>query len=426
MMDFFRDKIAQRLGGAAFEEKAIVYKFAKIKEWKRLAQAAHPDIPLLDLGVGEPDQGADPGVVEVLAQAAAKPENRFYADNGIMEFQEAAAEYLEKVYGLKGLDPASQIRHGIGSKPILALLPLLFINPGDITLTTLPGYPVTANYTRYLGGEVFGLPLTPANNYYPDFEAIPPEILARTKLLYLNYPNNPTGQVASREFYSRVVDFAHRHHIIVISDAAYGAITFTPAQPLSFLAVDGAMEVGVEVHSLSKAFNMTGWRLGFLVGDPKVIKAYGTVKDNTDSGQFRAIQQAGIYGLNHPEITADTCRRYSRRFNLLVQVLNEVGFPARKPLGTFYAYVPIPIGTRSGVKFNSAAEVAEFLIKEALISTVPWDDAGSYLRFSVTFETIAPTKEVPKMAAPEKGSSEAEIQFIGELKKRLEALELIF
>lgn len=410
-MDFFADKIAERLGGSAFESKATEYKFAKIKEWKRMAQTAHPELPLLDLGVGEPDQGAAPGVVKALAQAAGAAENRFYADNGILEFQEAAAEYLEKVYGLKGLDPARQIMHGIGSKPILALLPLLFINPGDVTLTTVPGYPVTATYTQYLGGEVWRLPLTPANDFYPDLDAIPPEILSKAKILYLNYPNNPTGQTATREFFSRVVDFAHRHQIVVINDAAYGAITFQPAGPLSFLSVDGAMEVGVEVHSLSKAFNITGWRLGFLVGNPKVIKAYGTVKDNTDSGQFRAIQHAGIYALRHLEITADNCRRYSRRFDLLVQALNEVGFSARKPPATFYCYVPIPKGTRSGVQFSSAAEVAEYLIKEASISTVPWDEAGPYLRFSVTFAAHG---------------FESERQIILELKNRLDALEFIF
>lgn len=410
-MDFFGDKIAERLGGAAFEEKATAYKFTKIKEWKRMAQIQHPELPLIDLGVGEPDRGADPGVVEVLAQAAAKSENRFYADNGILEFQEAAAEYLDKVYGLKGLDPARQIMHGIGSKPILALLPLLFINPGDVTLTTIPGYPVTATYTRYLGGEVFNLPLTPDNDFYPDFEAIPPEILQRAKLLYLNYPNNPTGQVATREFYRRVVDFAHRHQIVVISDAAYGAITFEPGGPLSFLSVDGAMEVGVEVHSLSKAFNMTGWRLAFLVGNPQVIKAYGMVKDNTDSGQFRAIQHAGIYAMKHLGITADNCRRYSHRFDMLIQVLKEVGFTARKPPATFYSYVPIPKGTRTGNRFDTAAQVAEHLIKEASISTVPWDEAGPYLRLAVTFTAHGP---------------EAEEKMMLELKKRLVSLEFIF
>ena len=410
-MDLFTRNIAQRLGGENFGKAGKTYKFARIKQAKAEAVKKHPDMPLVDMGVGEPDMPADPGIVQVLAEEAGKLENRWYADNGIPEFQEAAKDYLEKVYNLRGLNPHHNILHGIGSKPILAMIPLVFIDSGDITLTTVPGYPVLGTYTEYLGGKVYKLPLLEENDFYPDFSIIPKSILQKTKLLYLNYPNNPTGQTATKDFYEESIRFASRNGIVIISDAAYAAITLDDSSPLSFLSVEGAKEVGVEIHSLSKAFNMTGWRLAFIVGSPKVVSAYGAVKDNTDSGQFRAIQKAGIYALNHPEITQENCKRYSRKFDLLVEALREVGFDAEKPRGTFYCYVPAPKGTESGTTFKTAEEASTFLIEEALISTVPWDDAGAYLRFSVTFEAE---------------SCQEEIELIIELKQRLLRLGLIF
>ncbi len=409
-MDFITGKIAERLGGSNFGKATKVYKFVRIKQAKDEARRNHPERPLIDMGVGEPDQPAFPGIVETLCREAGKPENRWYSDNGIVEFQEAAVAYLDQVYGVKGLT-VENIIHGIGSKPILALLPLCLINPGDIALLTTPGYPVVGTYTQYVGGEVYQLPLTRANQFYPDLTRIPPEVLRRAKLLYINYPNNPTGQVATREFYEQVVAFAQTNQILVICDAAYAALIYDGYRPLSFLSVPGALEVGVEIHSLSKAFNMTGWRLAFVVGNPKIIQAYGTVKDNTDSGQFRAIQKAGIYALNHPELTQINCERYSRRFDLLVPALQAAGFNATKPRGSFYCYVPAPLGTKSGVVFANAEDASEYLIKEAQISTVPWDDAGAYLRFSVTFEA---------------DGYEAEKQVIAELQRRLERLELVF
>ncbi len=411
MEDFFEDKISDRLGGKSFGKSTAVYKFELIKRARAAAKLAHPDISLIDMGVGEPDWPADELVVKVLSEEAGKPGNRWYADNGIPEFQEAAARYLEKVYGLSGINPLENIVHGIGSKPVLAMLPLCFINPGDVLLTTVPGYPVTGTYTKYLGGEVFNLPLYESNSFLPDLDSIPAAVLKKARLLYVNYPNNPTGAVASREFFKKVVAFAREHGIVVVHDIAYGALTYDGYSPLSFLSVDGAMDVGVEIHSLSKAFNMTGWRMGFICGNKKAVRAYASVKDNTDSGQFRAIQKAGIAALNNIEITERTVEKYSRRFDLLVNALNEAGFNASKPKGSFYCYVRAPVGTGDGKKFNSASEVSEFLIREAQISTVPWDDAGPYLRFSVTFEA---------------DSADKEKEITDELVKRLKKLNLKF
>jgi len=410
-MSFYDSKVSERLGGKMFGKKTEVYKFAKIKKAKEDAVKMYPHLALIDLGIGEPDKPADIEVVKILAAEAGKIENRLYADNGIPEFQEAAAKYLEKVYNLKDINPYTDIVHGIGSKPILSMLPICFINPGDITLITTPGYPVIGTYTRYLGGDVYNLPLYKENNFYPDFSTIPKDVLKRAKLLYINYPNNPTGQVATKEFYKKVVEFAYTNNIIVVSDAAYAPITFDGYEPLSFLSIDGAKEVGVELHSLSKAYNMTGWRLAFIVGDALAIKAYATVKDNTDSGQFRAIQKSAIYALNNTEISIKNCERYSRRLDLLVDALKEVGFSAEKPKGTFYCYVSIPKGTKSGITFKTAEEVSDYLIRNSLISTVPWDDAGSYLRLSVTFNA---------------NSYSEEIKIIEELKRRLLELQLIF
>lgn len=411
MTNFLDDKISARLGGASFGQSTVIYKFEIIKRAKAAAKKAHPDTELIDMGVGEPDWPADELVVKALAEEAGKPENRWYADNGIPEFQEAAARYLEKVYGLKNINPSEHIVHGIGSKPVLAMLPICFINPGDVLLTTVPGYPVTATYTKYLGGEVFNLPLLESNSFFPDFSGIPGPVLEKAKLLYINYPNNPTGAVATPEFFRKVVDFACKNNIVVIHDAPYAALTYDGCKPLSFLSAEGAMEVGIEVHSLSKAFNMTGWRIGFVCGNPKAVKAYATVKDNTDSGQFRAIQKAGIQALNHTEITARTVAKYSRRFDILVNALNELGFDAKKPKGSFYCYVKAPLGTENGKIFSTATEFSEFLIHESLISTVPWDDAGKYIRFSVTFEADSPEKESG---------------VIDEMKRRIKKLKLTF
>jgi LL-diaminopimelate aminotransferase len=411
MNNFFDDKISTRLGGVNFGKSTAIYKFEIIKRAKAAAKKAHPGISLIDMGVGEPDWPADDLVVKALSQEAGSSENRWYADNGIPEFQDAAAIYLKKVYGLSGIVSSENIVHGIGSKPILALLPICFINPGDILLTTVPGYPVTATYTKYLGGKVFDLPLLESNSFLPDFSLVPKQILKRAKLLYLNYPNNPTGAVANIEFFREVVNFAMKNNIIVIHDAPYSALTYDGYKPLSFLAAEGAMDVGVEVHSMSKAFNMTGWRLGFICGNSMAVKAYATVKDNTDSGQFRAIQKAAIQALKHLEITEKTVVKYSRRFNLLVDALNEIGFDARKPKGSFYCYVRAPSGTENGKIFNSASEFSEYLIHESLISTVPWDDAGRFIRFSVTFEA---------------DSIQKEIEVINEMKKRMKLLKLKF
>ena len=408
--DYIQRLFAERIGGSSFGKSTRIYKFEKIKRAKAEAKKKDPARELLDFGVGEPDEMAFPIVVEALRHECAKPENRGYADNGIVELKEAAAKYLERVYGVKGLDPGMEVVHSIGSKPALAMLPDAFIDRGDSTLMTVPGYPVIATHTEWHGGRVVNLPLLEENDFLPDLDAISDDDLKGAKLLYLNYPNNPTGASATVEFFEKVVEFAREHKIVVVQDAAYAALTYD-GKPLSFLSVEGAKDVGVEIHSFSKAFNMTGWRLAFLAGSKKVISAFAHVKDNYDSGQFIAIQKAGIYALEHPDITDKITAKYKRRLKLMVEALNSCGFEAAMPGGTFYLYVRAPRKAMKDVDFKSAEEASEYLIKEAHISTVPWDDAGSYLRFSATF------------AAKDK---EEEYRVIEEMKKRLKGLKLGF
>lgn len=381
--NYIQDLYAERIGGNTFGKSDKIYKFEKIKRAKAAARKKDPAKELFDFGVGEPDEMASPIVVEALKHECAKPENRGYADNGIQELKGAAAAYLDKVFGVKGLDPDTQIVHSIGSKPALAMIPDAFINPGDAVLMTRPGYPVLATHTEWNGGRVVNMPLLEENGFLPDLDSVSEEDRRDAKLLYLNYPNNPTGAAATDEFYAKVVQFAKENDIVVIQDAAYAALVYE-GKPRSFLTVDGAVDVGVEIHSFSKAFNMTGWRLAFVAGSPKVVEAFAHVKDNYDSGQFIAIQKAGIYALEHPEITEKTAAKYKRRLTMMVEALGENGFSARVPDGTFYLYVKAPSGA-GDTEFSSAEEVSEYLIKNAHISTVPWDESGSYIRFSATF-----------------------------------------
>jgi LL-diaminopimelate aminotransferase len=267
-----------------------------------------------------------------------------------------------------------------------------------------------ATHTRWYGGDVVNLPLREENGFLPDLDSLSPDVKKRTKLLYINYPNNPTGAGATGSFFEKVVRFAKQNDVVVVHDAAYAALTYG-SKPISFLSVAGAKEVGVEIHSLSKAFNMTGWRLAFVAGNIKVIAGFGNVKDNYDSGQFKAIQKAGVYALDHPEITDEIRAKYERRLRAMSSALADMGFSARMPAGTFYLYVKMPKGVKNGKTFSNAEEFSEFLITEKLISTVPWDDAGSYIRFSATFES--------------KGKAD-EQRVLEEFRKRMSGLQFEF
>ena len=408
--NYIQKLFADRLGGNKFGKDTKIYKFEKIKRAKRAAMDANPNKELFDLGVGEPDEMAFPGVIKTLQLEAEKPENRGYTDNGIEEFKVAAINYMDNVFGVKGLDPNKHVNHIIGAKPGLAMLPSIFINPGDITLMTVPGYPVMGTHTQYLGGEVINLPLTKENSFLPDLKSITSDIAKRAKILYLNYPNNPTGANATQGFYEEAVDFAKKNDVVVVQDAAYGALNFDE-NPSSFLSIPGAMDVGVELHSLSKSYNMTGWRIAFVVGNELIVKGVAHVKDNIDSGQFAAIQKAAIHALEHPDITETILEKYRRRLTKLVETLNSLGFDASMPGGSFFLYVEAPKGVKGGQRFKSGEEFSQYLIKEMMISTVPWDDVGNFIRFSATFAAKGP---------------EEESRIINEIKNRLSSVQFEF
>ncbi len=388
---YIQSLFAERIGGKSYGKSNEIYKFEKIKRAKRAAKEAHPERALLDFGIGENDEVADSAVRDSLRCEIDKVENRGYADNGIPEFKEAAARWLSRNFNVD-LDPTTQINHCIGSKSALAMIAGVFINPGDVTLMTVPGYPIAGTYTKYHGGEVYKLPLEAKNGFRPNLASIPKDILARTKLLVLNYPNSPTGALADGKFYASVVEFAKANRIVVVQDAAHIMLSYG-AKPLSFLQTPGATDVGVEIHSLSKGFNMIGWRLGFVAGSALVVRAFADVKDNTDSGQFIAIQKAAITALDNASIPEKIRAKYERRLKKLVTTLNGLGFEATMPGGTYFLYTRAPRGLKDGTQFSGAEEVSQFLIKERSVCTVPWDDAGAYLRFSVTYLASSEAQE---------------------------------
>ncbi|MBY0586491.1 LL-diaminopimelate aminotransferase [bacterium] len=413
MESYIQQLFAERIGGANYGKDTAIYKFEKIKRAKAAAKAAHPDRELIDMGVGEPDEAAPPEVVQALAREAGKSENRFYTDNGIPEFKEAAARYMQNLCGVT-IDPVNEVVHSIGSKAALSLLPACLINPGDVTLMTTPGYPVFGTHAKYYGGQVVQLPLTAERDFLPDIDSIAADVLAKTKVLVLNYPNNPTGGGATRAFFEKVVFWAKQHQIVVIHDAAYAGLIYE-GNPLSILSVPGGKEVALELHSLSKSFNMTGWRIGFVCGNPLLVRAYADVKDNSDSGQFAAIQKAGAYCLDHPEITRQISQKYSRRMDLLIPVLRKHGFQAKKPVGSFFLYVPAPKGaelqTGKRIDFARGEDFSQFMISEMMISTVPWDDAGPCVRWSVTFSAAGEAKEREVIAEIDQRLSKARFEF---------------
>lgn len=405
----FRKLYAERIGGAQFGQSKEIYKFEKIKRAKAAALKARPNVELLDFGVGEPDQIAPFPIREALKKAVDDPRNRGYADNGIREFRVAAAKYMHALFGVSKLDPDTEINHCIGSKSALAMLPLCFVNPGDVVFTTVPGYPVMATHAKYLGAEVVKLPLRAENAFFPDLRQIDPKTARRAKLFYVNYPNNPTGAAATEAFFDELIAFAQKYNILIVQDAAYATLVYDRPR-LSILSRPGARECAIELHSMSKSYNMTGWRLGFVAGAAPAVKAFAEVKDNTDSGQFKAIQVAACAGIADKQLAEAIRSHYERRLRKLVDVLNEFGFDARMPGGTFYLYVRAP--RQAGSKpLETAEEASQYLLREHSVSTVPWDDVGAFLRFSATWES--------------KGESDDE-RVLKELKTRLAQAKLSF
>ena len=409
---YIQHLFADRIGGKRFGKVQAIYKFEKIKRAKAEATRARPDVELLDFGVGEPDAHAPAPIVERMQRLVADPDCRGYADNGIPEFKQSAAAYMQRVFGVEGIDPDTEVMHCIGAKSALSLLPATLVDPGDVVLMTVPGYPVFGTHAEWYGGEVVTLPLEKANAFLPRLDRIDADTRRRAKVIVVNYPNNPTGATATEAFFTELIDFARDNRIVVVQDAAYSALCYD-GRPLSILALPGGKDVAVELHSMSKAYNMTGWRLGWVVGNSLLIGAFANVKDHSDSGQFKATQRVSAWALDHPELTREIAAKYSRRLDGMADTLGELGFDAVKPGGGFFLYVPIPSGTADGRVFDTAEAFSQFLIKDQLISTVPYDDVGRFVRLSATFQADGEADEARVLAELKRRLRDAHLRFEG-------------
>ncbi len=358
------------------------YLFAEID--KKKEEMKKKGVDLIDLGIGDPDLPTPKLIIERLKKAAENPKNHRYPTyEGMIEFRTAAAQWFEKRFGVK-LDPEKEVLSLIGSKEGIAHLPLAFVDPGDYVLVPNPGYPVYRVSTLFAGGIPYFLPLRKENGFLPDLTKIPEGVAKKSKLLFLNYPNNPTSAVAEKSFFKEIVDFAHRYQVIVCHDAAYSEVAFDGYRPISLLETEGSKEVGIEFHSLSKTFNMTGWRIGFVVGNSQVVSGLGRVKTNIDSGLFQAIQEAGIEALHHLETPLlETIKTYERRRDVMVRGLREIGLEVEWPKATFYLWIQVPEGYTS-------TQFSTLLLEQGGIVATPGngfgDEGEGYIRMALTLE----------------------------------------
>lgn len=355
------------------------YLFAEIDRRKR--EALSRGVDLIDLGIGDPDIPTPPVIVEKLMESASKPVNHRYPNSsGMAEFRAAVANWYKARFDVN-LDPTKEVVSLIGSKEGIGNMAVAFVDPGDVVLVASPCYPVYHIGTAFNGGKNYFLPLKKENAFLPDLEAIPAEIARQAKLLWINYPNNPTAAVADKAFFERVVEFANKYNVIVCHDAAYTEMGYDGYRPMSFLQVEGARDVGIEFHSLSKTFNMTGWRIGMAVGNPELVTGLAQAKSNLDSGIFQAIQEAGIEALRLGDQIVEPSRKiYQERRDVLVEGLRAVGLDCEKPRATFYVWVSCPKGL-------SSAAFTTKLLEEVGVVTTPGNGFGEagegYVRFTV-------------------------------------------
>ncbi len=356
------------------------YLFAIIDKMKQ--EAISKGVDLIDLSIGDPDIPTPEHIVNAMKRAVEKPEHHRYPSyEGMLSFRQAAANWYKGRFGVT-LDPKTEVLSLIGSKEGIGHIPLAFVNPGDVVLVPSPGYPVYPVGTLFAGGEAYLMPLREQNAFLPDFKAIPEEVFKRAKLMFLNYPNNPTSATAPDAFFREAIALAEKYNIIVCHDAAYSEIYYDNKKPKSFLDIEGASEVGIEIHSLSKTFNMTGWRIGFAVGNKNVIAGLGKIKTNLDSGIFQAIQEASITALlTEDSVLSDIRNIYQDRRDIFHEGLKGLGFQLNKPEATFYLWAKVPTG------FDSTKFVAHLLEKSGVLGTpgVGFGAHGEgYIRFALT------------------------------------------
>ena len=374
-------------------ELVPAYMFAELE--RRVAEKRAAGIDVISLGIGDPDRPTYPHIVEAMQTAVADPANHSYPSNrGREELRQAVAAFYDERFGVS-IDPDTDIIPALGAKECIYNLCFAFLDPGDVALASDPGYPVYTGGPALAGGEAFLLPLRAELGFAPDLEAIPAEVLARARLAFVNYPNNPTGAVVPEGFFERLVELAREHEVLVVHDSAYSETTFDGYVAPSFLETPGAKEVGVEVFSLSKGFNMTGWRCAAIAGNPDAIAAYWRLKTNVDSGMFEAVQLAGAAALTGPRGPIEEMNAiYERRRDLVVGALREIGVEVEPPRGTIYVWAPVPDG-------HTSASFAELVLEEAAVIVSPGSMYGpsgeGYFRISLTTPDERITEAVERM-----------------------------
>ncbi|MDD1720155.1 MAG: LL-diaminopimelate aminotransferase [Methanoregulaceae archaeon] len=353
------------------------YLFARIDEMK--ARKIQSGVDVIDLGVGDPDLPTPAHIVESLCESARLTENHHYPSYaGMPGFRKAVADWYRNRFGVVS-DPGKEVLALMGSKDGIAHIGEAFVNPGDYVLAASPGYPVYRTGTLFAEGRVHEMPLTAENSFIPLLEDIPKEVARKSKLLFFNYPNNPTSAVVTSGFFEEVVDFCREYDIVAVHDNPYSEIAFDGYRAPSFLSTDGAMEIGVEMHSLSKTYNMTGWRIGMAVGNAEVIAGLGRVKTNVDSGVFNAVQHAAITALSgSQDCVTDACRVYQERRDILVKGLRSLGYEVGAPKATFYVWMAV----------EDCMSFAARMLEDAGIVVTPGigfgDGGDGYVRFALT------------------------------------------
>ncbi len=356
------------------------YMFAELE--RRVEAKRDEGIDVISLGIGDPDTPTFRYVVEAMREAVGDPSTQKYPSNrGRPEFREAFADFYLQRFGVE-IDPIDEVIPAIGAKECIYNLCFAFLDPGDVALSADPGYPVYTGGPVLAGAEAYLLPLRPDLGFVPDLDSIPAEKLAAARLLFINYPNNPTGAIVPDGFFERVVELAQDNEILVVHDNAYSETTYDGYVAPSFLATPGAKEVGVEVFSLSKGYNMTGWRCAAILGNAEAIKTYWRLKTNVDSGLFEAVQLAGAAALRGPRKEVEQmCRIYERRRDLVVDALRDIGVEVAAPKGTIYIWAPVPDG-------HTSASFAELVLEEAAVVVSPGSMYGpsgeGYFRISLT------------------------------------------
>ncbi len=384
-------------------EKLPPYLFVEIS--KKIAEKKAKGEDVVSFGIGDPDIPTPPHIIERLCQAAHDPANHRYPETeGLAELRKAIAGWYERRFRVS-LDANTEVLPLIGSKEGIAHIALCFIDPGDIALVTDPAYPVYSVSTMLAGGRPYYLPLTERNNYLPDLNAIPVDIRQKAKILWINYPNNPTGAVAELEFFNRVVEFARKNELAVCHDGPYSEVAYDGYQPVSFMQADGAKDVGVEFHSLSKSYNMTGWRIGMVVGNAAIVDALKRVKSNLDSGIPQAIQYAAIEALNGPQDCIQEHNNiYQKRRDLVVETLNKIGLVARAPKASLYVWARVPLG------YNSV-ELASDLLEQVGVVVTPGVGYGrsgeNYVRLSLTIPDASLVKGLSRLSGWHDGRQNA-------------------